>query len=97
MVSGSVSYPNGKTLDNGKVTFTSRSFSASGDIISGGTYSISTRVPAGTYKVAVEQFTSEFPLIMPSPVDAKYANPDTSGITCEVKGQTRFDITVEAP
>ena len=32
-----------------------------------------------------------------SPIDSKYFNPDTSGLVCEVKGRTTFNITVEPP
>jgi len=37
-------------------------------------------------------------VIMPEiPVDKKFLSPTTSGLTCEVKGRTKYDITVEAP
>ena len=32
-----------------------------------------------------------------NPINAKYENPNTSGLTCEVKGKTTFDIKVEKP
>jgi hypothetical protein len=96
MVGGKVAYADGQSVNNGQVTFTSRTSTFSGDIMGGGSYSIMGRVPAGTYKVAVIPLL-DTPLVKASPVDTKYSNPDTSGIVCEVKGQTAFNFTVEAP
>jgi hypothetical protein len=96
MVGGKVTYPDGKPVNNGTVTLVGR-VTARGDIIGGGSYSISTRVPAGTYKVTVTPLVSSSPLDTPSPIDAKYGNPETSELACEVKGPTEFNITVEAP
>jgi len=101
-VGGKVTYPDGKPVTRGKVTMTSGKFTANGDIIADGTYSISARVPTGTYKVSVQAFeytqsgmaanTTE-----KSFLDPKYDSPETSNITCEVKGPTSFNITVEKP
>ena len=89
-VSGKVTFSDGKPLTQGQVTLTSGRFTGSGEIISEGTYTISARVPAGTYKVAVQ--ASDTPLI-----DSKYSDPETSGLVCEVKGPTMFNIEVKLP
>ena len=70
-------------------------------------------VPKGTYKVCISGFapSMEFPppgpdgrpsgrpkVTMPNiPIDKKYLSTDKSGLTCEVKGRTKYDITVEPP
>jgi len=67
-------------------------------------------IPRGTYRVSIlnvmvptEVFTAgpDRPpkLIFPKewPIDQKFTSPGTSGLTCEVKGRTKFDITVEKP
>lgn len=90
-VGGKVTFPDGKPLTKGQVTFTSRYFTGSGDVFGeGGTYSISGQVPEGTYKVAV--LASDKSLI-----DPKYNDPETSGLVCEVKGPTGFNIEVKPP
>ena len=92
-VSGKVTFPDGKSLNQGQVTFTSGRFTGNGDIIGDGTYSISGRVPTGTYKVAVQASTPGGELL----VDPKYSKPETSDLVCEVKGPTTFIIKVEPP
>ena len=37
------------------------------------------------------------PVFRESPIDRKYYLPETSGLTCEVKGRTVYNITVEPP
>jgi hypothetical protein len=70
-------------------------------------------VPKGTYQVSISGFTptvTPAPLneegrptgrpqvVMPEiPFDKKFLSPTTSGLTCEVKGRTKYDITVEPP
>ena len=70
-------------------------------------------VPKGTYNVCISGFapTMEFPplgtdgrptgrpkVTMPNiPIDQKYLSTAKSGLTCEVNGRTKYDITVEAP
>ena len=105
-VSGKVTYPDGTPVPRGEVMFTSDSFSAGGHVVGDGNYNINIRVPAGTYRVTVRAMadTPSDPMVdldNASPVqllvDSKYNNPETSGLVCEVKGTTTFNITVEAP
>jgi len=105
-VAGKVSFADGTPLPHGQVTLTSGTFSAGGSILGDGTYNINVRVPAGTYKVTVRA-SGESPSdpkadiadVKPakSLVDTKYNAPETSGLVCEVKGITTFNITVETP
>ena len=105
-VGGKVTFSDGKPLTQGQVMFTSGFFTAGGGIISDGSYSMSVRIPAGTYKVSVVAVGE--PIAAPSGnledmkpgkplVDPKFSNPETSGFVCEVKGPTGFNITVEPP
>jgi hypothetical protein len=105
-VGGKVTFPDGTSPSSGEVMFTSGSFSAAGGIISDGTYNIKTKVPAGTYKVTVkaaEDSPADAKIdtgdAKPAKllVDLKYSDPATSGLVCEVKGLTTFDIPVEKP
>ena len=105
-VGGTVTFPDGKPLSRGQVTFISDRFTAGGAVIGDGTYNINVRVPAGTYKVTVRASGDSLAdpnvntedAIAPTPlVDTKFGSPDTSGLVCEVKGPTMFNITVEAP
>jgi len=90
-VGGKVTFPGGKPLTRGQVTFTSGYFTGTGDVFGeSGTYSISGPVPAGKYKVAVQASDNSL-------IDPKYNDPETSGLVCEVKGPTGFDIQVEPP
>jgi len=70
-------------------------------------------VPKGTYKVSIGKLTEPTITTTPSadgkgpskvkvtpnisPIDAKYSSSAKSGLTCEVKGRTKYDITVEPP
>jgi len=66
-------------------------------------------IPRGTYRVSLQGVikpTVEFvpgshvPKITPPkefPIDQKFTSTSTSGLTCEVKGRTKYDITVEPP
>ena len=67
-------------------------------------------VPRGNYRVSVQDVygpTEVFKsgpdrpptLVYPKewPIDKKFTSPGTSGLTCEVKGRTKYDITVEKP
>lgn len=72
-----------------------------------GSKSISDGVPRGTYQVAVHAHdpATEVPGLSPEEseklppkkplIDGKYGSPTTSGITCDVKGSMKFDISVE--
>jgi len=103
-VGGKVTYKDGKPVNSGKVTLTSGWFTADGDIIAEGSYSISGRVPAGTYKASVQAFeysptgmTADVATPAKSLLAPRFDSPDTSGLVCEVKGPTTFNITVEKP
>jgi len=105
-VSGKVTFSDGTPVPSGQVTFSSSNVTAGGGILPDGTYTVSTSVPAGTYKVTVMALenTMSDPNVSvedakpaKSLVDPKYNNPETSGLVCEVKGKTSFPITVEAP
>ena len=70
-------------------------------------------VPKGSYAVSIggyvprtiepERGPDGRPLGSPQfipveiPIAEKYLNPSTSGLTCDVKGNTKFDIKVEKP
>jgi hypothetical protein len=105
-VSGKVTFKDGSPVPSGQVTLVSSMLNAGGPIASDGTYTITARVPAGTYQVAVRA-TGDQPattsvdiakktLAKPL-VDLKYGRVETSELTVEVKGNTTYNITVEPP
>ncbi|MDR0390765.1 MAG: carboxypeptidase-like regulatory domain-containing protein [Planctomycetaceae bacterium] len=110
-VSGKVTFSDGTPLTSGEVRFESSGFLASGKIQSDGNYTIGTiyesdGIPNGSYRVSI--YALEYPDIPPDtdPADApspkslvaeKFCSAETSGLTCEVNGTTKFDITVEKP
>ena len=112
-VSGTVKFADGTPLDRGTVTFEDDKMMASGTIQKDGTYSLDTGetkgIPLGTYKVSITGLNA--PIVIPptkiggkvqvipqvSPIHKRFENPTTSGLTCEVKGRTTFDIPVERP
>ena len=68
-------------------------------------------IPRGSYQVSITGFAGPRmvdtappgsppqmrPVFRESPIDRKYFNPETSGLICEVKGRTVYNITVEPP
>ncbi|MDR2437753.1 MAG: hypothetical protein LBE12_00075, partial [Planctomycetaceae bacterium] len=70
-----------------------------------GTLSDTDGIPKGTYKVSIyaldySNITPEMGLDAPPPlsfVAERFCSAETSGLTCDVKGKTKFDITVEKP
>lgn len=66
-------------------------------------------VPKGDYRISIQEVmkpTKEFTgegkppkLVFPKtpPIDSKYFSANSSGLTCEVKGRTKYDITIEPP
>jgi len=112
-VTGTVKFPDGTPLDRGSVIFESDKLVANGKIQKNGTYSLISGekkgILPGTYRVSIGGLTQ--PTIIPptgrggkpemipsvSPIDAKFHAPGSSGLTCEVKGRTKFDIMVEPP
>jgi hypothetical protein len=112
-VTGKVTFPDGSPLTEGEVIFESPTLMAKGSIKKDGTYVMETGelkgVPQGTYQVSLGGFKFEEitfsgvqgapPTITPLeiPVDRKFLSSTRSGLTCEVKGRTTYNITVEAP
>ena len=112
-VSGTVKFADGTPLDRGTVTFEDAKMMAYGDIQKNGTYSLDSGeakgIPPGTYRVSITGLNA--PIVIPpteiggkvqiipqvSPIHKRFENPAASGLTCEVKGRTKFDITVEPP
>jgi hypothetical protein len=103
-VTGTVKFDDGTPLTSGGVTFINSPYQASGAIKSDGSYELfelksGDGVRSGTYQVTVSATTGGdsdgSPLV--HLVDPKFENPSTSGLTCEVKGNTVFNITVTKP
>ncbi|MGL4944286.1 MAG: hypothetical protein ACRC46_13980 [Thermoguttaceae bacterium] len=108
-VTGKVMFPDGTPLTKGDVHFSTPTYVASGKIQSDGSYVIGSQtqndgLPPGTYSVTVNKAfddsgTAALSAIDSKPakplIDPKYNSPTTSGLTCDVKGKTTFDITVE--
>ena len=105
-VKGTVKYEDGTPLTTGGVVFIKGSYTANGAIKSDGTYVLSQirkgdGVPPGLYKVIVQAQVSSN-VNDPSArwldlIDPKFSAPETSGLTCEVKSSTTYDITVAEP
>lgn len=109
-VSGKVTFSDGTPLTKGEVQFLTATYVASGTIQSDGSYTIGSTtqndgLPAGTYSVTVNKafgdsgVTAAVSAIDAKPmlplINPKYNSATTSGLTCDVKGKTTFDITVE--
>jgi hypothetical protein len=110
-VTGKVTFSDGTPLTTGEVRFETTSFLASGKIQSDGSYRLgsvseSDGVPKGSYRVSIyaldfSHITPEMNIADAPPgkplVAEKFRSGETSGLTCEVNGTTKFDITVEKP
>jgi len=111
-VKGKVTFPDGTPLAVGEVIFQTETRMASGRIQSDGSYKLSGAtekdgVPPGHYGVRVvgAYDSSNTPpgagpdeALPPIPlIDEKFEKMETSGLTCDVKGTTIFDITVTKP
>jgi len=99
-VSGKVTFADGSPLTKGTVVFSSGEFTARADIAKDGSYSL--RAKPGAYKVfitgAVEESSGGQYMAPQKPlVDRKFTDPAASGLECDVKGSTTFDITVAKP
>jgi hypothetical protein len=105
-VTGKVTFKeDGSPLTTGTVVFSKPQFQAYGSIGKDGTYTL------GSYKANDGTQTGDYTVYITgaettpqkegelgkSLIDEKYANPETSGLKCAVKGTTVFDITVEKP
>ena len=112
-VTGKVTFSDGSPLTVGKVMFTNGSISAFGEINEKGEYRMGTikagdGVPSGTYQVYIADARVEadtqiknedggmYNPLVPA-VNAKFTSAVQSDLTCSVKGNTVFDITVEKP
>ena len=111
-VKGKVTFPDGSPLTVGEVIFQTETRMASGQIQSDGSYKLSSAeqndgVPPGRYAVKIVKAydSSNTPpgtmpqdALPPIPlIDAKFEKTETSGLACEVKGTTTFDMTVTKP
>lgn len=112
-VSGKVTFPDGSPLTKGEVTFQQGTFAASGKVQPDGTYTIGSLgvkdgLPKGEYVVTVKaiEYSSDTELSEDkapvknsarSLVDPKFFSPETSGLKCDVKGKTTYNIPVTAP
>ncbi|MDR1492417.1 MAG: hypothetical protein LBT05_06835 [Planctomycetaceae bacterium] len=110
-VTGKVAFSDGAPLTTGEVRFESDGFLAAGKIQSDGSYRLGSAsetdgVPKGSYRVSI--YALDYSHIPPgadlmkappakSLVAEKFRSGETSGLTCEVNGATKFDITVEKP
>jgi hypothetical protein len=103
-VTGTVKFDDGTPLTSGGVAFINLPYQAVGTIKPNGSYEMYELKPGdgvrpGTYQVTVLATTGGgsdgTPLV--HLIDPKFENPFTSGLTCEVKGNTVFDITVIKP
>jgi hypothetical protein len=100
----------GSPLSQGMVIFQSGSVQSKAPIEADGSYQVGTLktgdgIPRGTYQVyitgAVESGKiSPTGAVLAPPielVDPKFTSPETSGLSCDVKGRMTFDITVTPP
>jgi hypothetical protein len=103
-VTGTVKFDDGTPLTSGNVMFINSPYQATGTIKSNGSYELFELKPGGgvrpgNYQVTVSAATGGgsdgVPLVQL--IDTKFGSPSTSGLTCEVKGSTVFDITVTKP
>jgi hypothetical protein len=110
-VSGKVTFDDGSPLTSGEVRFETAEFVSSGAIQPDGTYRLGTTsaqdgIPKGTYGVTVRAMST--PELKPgvrtenvpppkSLINTKFGATATSELTCEVKGSTTFNITVQKP
>jgi hypothetical protein len=108
-VSGTVTC-DGTPLTEGSVRFVpdaskgnTAKLEPAGTIGSGGSYSVLTDgksgAPAGWYKVSVASGVipdSSKPNVSKAPFAAKYSNPETSGLSVEVKPGGSYDLKVTA-
>ncbi|MDR1491428.1 MAG: hypothetical protein LBT05_01710 [Planctomycetaceae bacterium] len=106
-VSGTVKYTDGQPLNQGTVMFSTPTYVGSAPIQPDGTYKVSgsktnSGIPRGEYKVCVAASTStsnDTPGWKRgvSMVDAKFSDPENSGLIIKIDGATKYDITVDYP
>ena len=111
-VTGHVTFDDGTPLTVGDVIFESATMQARGVLDQSGRYVLgSTRasdgVPPGQYRVYISGAMEPTGRMigddrtprpeMRSLIDTKHASPETSELTCDVRGSTVFNITVSRP
>ena len=110
-VTGKVTFEDGEPLTRGRVCFQTETFYADGPLQPDGTYTLgstgeNTGLPKGTYQVSITGAVTPPKVLDPAMgrvtpavplIHGKFTNQTTSGLTCEVKGRTVFDITVTPP
>ncbi len=106
-VSGKITQKDGKIPEGATVVFTDEKNhrSASGNVNAEGEYRLTSDkpgdgAPPGIYAVTVFPPSAKDSSQAPPPrtFHQKYANPDASGITCEVKsGSNTFDFVLDPP
>ena len=106
-LTGKVTYTDGSPVQVGQVVFDDDKHSFRGRINTDGAYKLGgvydgDGIVPGTYRVyLVDTDISEVDATGTtrhfSHVAAKYTNPETSELTCEVKGRMTFDFEVERP
>lgn len=109
-VSGSVRFADGSPLPRGVVRFEGERRSGFAQIQPDGRYTLQAGggvrgLLPGSYAVVIDNTAepsvwdeSRQKYVETSPlIDARYAWPATSGLSCEVTGATVFDIVVERP
>ncbi|MDR3233159.1 MAG: hypothetical protein LBT46_05780 [Planctomycetaceae bacterium] len=99
-VGGKVSYDDGQTVTDGGVSFHSATETYHGLLDKQGNYRLGSGgntngIRPGTYQVTVSSFHLDENTNPVYDVSPKYGKKETSGLTCEVKGRTVFDIKVE--
>ena len=109
-VTGKVTFEDGSPLTTGTVIFHSGATESKAPIEKDGSYAVGTLksndgLPRGTYQIYITG-AAHFPGISPKGaplgpvvqlIDSKFTSPDTSGLTCEVKGSMTYNIKVTPP
>jgi hypothetical protein len=106
-VTGTVRYSDGSPVTSGEVLLYPADDPAApspvGHIQPDGSFALFTDrpgdgAPVGRYTVTVAPLGDEYNARNPRPIDPKYADPATSGLTYEVKpGTNTLDLTVTRP
>ena len=107
-VSGKVTYPDGTPVTVGQVAFENDDFLGRADLQPDGSYRMGRftdgdGIPHGTYRVYLlsttvfENSPDGGSQIERPQVAMRFTNPETSGLSVTVEGNTVFDFTVERP
>ena len=106
-VTGKVSYTDGSPVQAGQVVFDDNKYAFRGHIGTDGSYKLGGNkdgdgIIPGKYSIYlidtdVSEMDEHGVVKHVSHVARKYVAPETSGLTCEVKGKMTFDFEVERP